>query len=177
MWERKYRKSHDQATEAELEQFNFALVSSNSPLIVRHSPIPSSTPNTSVPASPEALDLKTLTISQTKAPPALKLPSKGGSEVLVRVPAQLHLYDAVQMVFMLQDDHVTASVVETGTWECKSLALTLLIILDWLSITASGKTWISQQMEADMNPVFNYVSSSQFHLLIEGTSFIHLELL
>ena len=27
MWERKYRKSHDQATEADLEEFNFAYTS------------------------------------------------------------------------------------------------------------------------------------------------------
>jgi hypothetical protein len=72
-----------------------------------------------VPTSPaETLDLKALTLTQTTAPPALSLPSKGESDILVRVPAQLHLFDAVEGVFMLQDDHVIASVVETGTWEC-----------------------------------------------------------
>jgi hypothetical protein len=38
--------------------------------------------------------------------------------VLVQVSAQLHLFDAVEGIFMLQDDSVIASVIETGTWEC-----------------------------------------------------------
>jgi len=45
--------------------------------------------------------------------------SKSEPDVLVRVSAQLHLFDAIQGVFMLQDDNVIASVIETGTWECK----------------------------------------------------------
>lgn len=44
--------------------------------------------------------------------------------VFVRVSAQLHLFDAVEGVFMLQDDNVVASVIETGTWECMRLCLT-----------------------------------------------------
>jgi hypothetical protein len=52
---------------------------------------------------------------------------------------------------------------------------TLLTSLDWLSIATPKKTWISQQMEADMNPVFNYVSLYLFPLT-EGTPFVHLEL-
>ena len=45
--------------------------------------------------------------------------ARSNPDVLVRVSAQLHLFDAVQGVFMLQDDNVIASVIETGTWECK----------------------------------------------------------
>ena len=45
--------------------------------------------------------------------------AKSEPDVLVRVSAQLHLFDAVQGVFMLQDDNVSVSVIETGTWECK----------------------------------------------------------
>ena len=44
--------------------------------------------------------------------------SKSEPNILIRVFAQLHLFDAVEGVFMLQDDNVTASVIETGTWEC-----------------------------------------------------------
>ena len=48
----------------------------------------------------------------------MKMPTKLDQDVLARVPAELHLFDPVEGVFMLQDDHVTVSVFETGTWEC-----------------------------------------------------------
>jgi hypothetical protein len=85
----------------------------------RNSPIPSSSPSASVPTSPaEKLNLKALTISTTVAPPALKMPAESSSDLLARVPAQLHLFDAVDGVFMLQDNNVTASVIDAGNWEC-----------------------------------------------------------
>jgi VID27 PH-like domain len=46
--------------------------------------------------------------------------TKTEPDVLVRVAAELHLFGAVEGVFMLQDDNVVASVIETGTWECIS---------------------------------------------------------
>jgi len=56
----------------------------------------------------------------TKPPPATKMPEKKSEpDVLVVITAQLHLFDAVEGVFMLQDEKVVASVLETGTWECK----------------------------------------------------------
>ena len=44
--------------------------------------------------------------------------AKSEPDVLVRVSAQLHLFDAVEGVFMLQDGNVNASIIETGVWEC-----------------------------------------------------------
>lgn len=49
----------------------------------------------------------------------MKLPGRSAPDVLVQVSAELHLFDAVEGVFMLQDDNVVASVIETGTWECR----------------------------------------------------------
>ena len=121
MWERKYHKSHEQATEADLEQFNFAYCPSTliQYLLYSNSPIPSASPTTSVPTSPvEQLNMKALAISQTKPPPPMRLPVRSEPATLVRVSAQLHLFDAVEGVFMLQDEYVTASVIETGPWEC-----------------------------------------------------------
>lgn len=57
-------------------------------------------------------------MAKTAAPPASKMPVKQESDILVEVHGQLHLFDAAEGVFMLQDDNVTASVVETGRWEC-----------------------------------------------------------
>jgi hypothetical protein len=121
MWERKYHKSHEQATEADLEQFNFAYRPSTPEFnaYYSNSPIPSASPTTSVPASPvEQLNMKALAISQTKPPPPMNLPVRSEPATLVRVSAQLHLFDAVEGVFMLQDENVVASVIETGPWEC-----------------------------------------------------------
>lgn len=64
--------------------------------------------------------MKALTVTRTSAPPALKMPSNNSTDLLARVPAQLHLFDAVEGVFMLQDNNVTASVIDAGNWECIS---------------------------------------------------------
>jgi hypothetical protein len=66
-------------------------------------------------------DVKALKSASTKAPPPFQRPSsRQEAETLASVSAQLHLFDATESVFMLQDAHVTASVVETGPWECES---------------------------------------------------------
>jgi hypothetical protein len=48
----------------------------------------------------------------------MKLPVNSEPTTLVRISAQLHLFDAAEGVFMLQDEDVVASVIETGPWEC-----------------------------------------------------------
>jgi len=86
---------------------------------VSGSPIAPSSPVLSVPGSPpESRNLQSSMISQTQAPPPLLLPSLTASKILARIPAELHLFDAVQGVFMLQEDKVVASVLETGEWDC-----------------------------------------------------------
>ena len=97
----------------------------------------------------------------------MKIPdSKTDPDILVSVNAQLHLFDAVEGVFMLQDENVIASVQETGPWECTPCVFDPCLSLDWLSVNSSTrKAWISQQMEAEMNPVFNYVRASPKDLL------------
>jgi len=54
------------------------------------------------------------------------MPSNNSTDLLAQVPAQLHLFDAVEGVFMLQDNDVTASVIDVGNWEC-SFSSALLI--------------------------------------------------
>jgi len=57
--------------------------------------------------------------ASTKAPPPFQRPStRQGTKVLATVSAQLHLFDAAESVFMLQDDNVKASVIEAGEWDC-----------------------------------------------------------
>ncbi len=41
-------------------------------------------------------------------------------ELLVQAEAELHLFDAGQEVFMMQDEMVTASVLDLGNWHCKN---------------------------------------------------------
>ena len=122
--------------------------------------------------------MKALTISQTTPPPPMNIPFKSKAS-LVRVTAQLHLFDAVEGVFMLQEENATASVIETGPWECICpLILFLMFSADWLSVSTPQKKWISQRMEAEMNPVFNYVHCPGYlPFTPAGTPFFHLELL
>ncbi|ORY84435.1 VID27 cytoplasmic protein-domain-containing protein [Protomyces lactucae-debilis] len=140
LYERKYRKSYEEATEEELEEFRLDSVAS---------------PVTSLPTSPGETKqtFRTLETSPSKnkqlasTPAAVSAPSNA-TEELVTVQAELHLFDASAAVFVLQHELVTATVSETGKWEY------------WLSIRdaleAEGKLWLGQPMEAEMNPVFNY---------------------
>jgi len=81
-----------------------------------------------------------------------------GSNILVHVQAELHLFDPVEGVFMLQEKQAQASVYETAEWECMPFRPYLLLTRqDWLSIKTPSKTWLLQRMDPEMNPVFNYV--------------------
>ena len=178
-YERKYRKPNETATEKELRQFNF-----------EEQPIPSASPVTSPvlqasaksnltnakassasPASPEqkprSSKMKTsknsslLKIEEpsTVAPPSAVVPS--GRETLAKETAELHLFDFPTSSFVLQDPVVTATAVETGTWQY------------WLSITGDGKNWLGQPIIADLNPVFNfeYLSLIFNHYTDDGSAY------
>lgn len=150
LYERKYRRSHQEATEEDLENLKL---------------IPASPPTQSLPSSPRDTkkQFKSLitpsrqTPKQNTAAASTKSPSREliapvahdapGQRVeeLVSVEAELHIFDASAGVFELQESNVIATVSEIGKWEY------------WLSVEdASGKVWLGQPMEAEMNPVFNY---------------------
>ncbi|RDW63990.1 hypothetical protein BP5796_10492 [Coleophoma crateriformis] len=158
-YERKYRRSHQQATEEDLQQFSFEDqgIPSASPL---HSP----TPLSPIPVMP-SIDLATTRNTPNKAVKRESTPSKGSQvarrdqtptsappvathpealSTLAGEIAELHLFDFVSQSFIMQDSEVKATVTEVGKWQY------------WLQITGKEKDWLGQKVEADINPVFNF---------------------
>jgi hypothetical protein len=159
-YERKYRRSHQSATEEDLEEFAFL----NEPAIPAASPLPSpgahtpagvgsSTSRSLVNLRDEAsmardsskkvsTPLRPIEQTPTKAPAFRKAPE--GREVLAKEDAELHLFDFQSGTFILQDEDVQALVIETSNWNY------------WLQITGGKQQWLSQQIKQEINPVFNF---------------------
>jgi VID27 C-terminal WD40-like domain/VID27 PH-like domain/VID27 N-terminal region len=150
-YERKYRKSAQTAKEEEFREFSFS----------EEDDIPSASPTTKEvdlgPTSAEAAAHMADEIRSSKkkvanvsaprgasstVPPASR-PTQLG-EVLANENAELHLFDFESGTFILQDDFVSAAVMEIGRWKY------------WLQIRGQEKDWLGQEIIADINPVFNY---------------------
>lgn len=158
-YERKFRRSHQQATEEDLQQFTF---DDEQPIPLAS---PTHSPTTLSPVTTMPLDSTSRNIANT-ASKREKTPTKASREVVAKdetptaAPpvaehpealsilagevAELHLFDFVSQSFMLQDDAVKATVSEVGKWQY------------WLQITGKEKDWLGQRVEADINPVFNF---------------------
>ncbi|PUU81575.1 VID27 cytoplasmic protein-domain-containing protein [Tuber borchii] len=139
-FERRYRRSHETATEQELHQFSFS-----------DGPIPSASPTAVSPAAqvkkapetPAKKGKKELAaLAPTVAPKAIPAPEI--QEILTREVAELHLFDISTGTFVLQEQRVTATVSEVGQWQY------------WLDIEGENKVWLGQPVIADINPVFNF---------------------
>jgi hypothetical protein len=166
-YERKYRKPNDNATERDLEQFNFTM-----------QPIPSASHVTSpsLKASAEsqpkqAAKVRTPTKASkeprvvepapasTAAPPAAVHPE--AREILTKTRAELHMFDFESGTFILKDSDVIATVSEIGVWQY------------WLQISSEETDWLGQAVVADINPVFNfeYLSFIFNHYTEDGSAY------
>ena len=176
-FERKYRRSHDKASEKELQQFNFTAqpIPNASPLA---SPTVRTSPSELVP-KPRLLDSNeempakanssskrieppkktTKEYAKTVAPKAVVKPE--ATEVLSKERVELHLFDIQSGTFQQQDPSVTATVTEVGKWQY------------WLQITGEEREWLGQPIVADLNPVFNfeYLSFIFNHYTDDGSAY------
>ncbi|KAJ9403625.1 hypothetical protein DTO045G8_8648 [Paecilomyces variotii] len=172
-YERKYKRSAQKATEQELKQFSFE----EEHPIPSASPISSPTvksPRTRSPTSGESAavmardveyaqskgQIKAHTADEpTAAPPSAGPPE--AKEILTKETAELHLFDFPSGTFVLQDQEVTATVSEIGTWQY------------WLQISGKDKEWLGQPVVADINPVFNfeYLSFIFNHYTEDGSAY------
>ncbi|PWW80561.1 VID27-domain-containing protein [Tuber magnatum] len=139
-FERRYKRSHETATEQELHQFSFS-----------DAPIPSASPTAVSPTvqvkkAPQTLAKKgrkqLAPLAPTVVPMAMPAPEI--QEVLTSETAELHLFDVSTGTFVLQAQRVTATVSEVGQWQY------------WLDIQDENKVWLGQPVTADINPVFNF---------------------
>lgn len=167
-FERKYRQSAQNATEAQLQEFFFesddaipAASSVSAPLDPK--------PTSKETATRMAKDVRTPKKSEkpkpaetgpTEAPPAKSAPTSG--EVLTTQTGELHLFDFPTGTFILQDTSVKAVVTDLGKWNY------------WLQITSSsGREWLGQAIVPDINPVFNfdYLSAIFNHYTDDGSAY------
>jgi hypothetical protein len=163
-YERKYRKSHQAATEQELSEFVF---DSEQP-IPSASPIHSPTAQSPI-TMPSVSSSSALRNSANSALKKERTPTKASrssrqtpqrDETPTEAPevathpealstlaveaAELHLFDFHSGSFIIQDAAVKATVTEVGKWKY------------WLQITGKEKDWLGQEVVADINPVFNF---------------------
>lgn len=175
-YERKYRRSHEHATDQDLEQLAYSEegIPDASPL---------SSPAGKSPTVVAAPDTAQLFPNTTKDNMAKKAAGKGkapreeegptmappsaepeqGLETLVEIVAELHLFDFPSGTFVLQDAEVAASVVITDQKRFEYN----------LQITGSERAWLTQPIVADLNPVFNfeYLSFIFNHYLEDGSAY------
>ncbi|PSN64415.1 VID27-domain-containing protein [Corynespora cassiicola Philippines] len=172
-YERKFRRSHEHATEDDLE----ALAYFEEP-IPDASPVPSPAGKSpTIPAAPPAAELFPNTVEEnmskkvagkapvpetedaTAAPPSAAQPEALGT--LAEQYAELHLFDFPSGTFVLQDAKVRATVTEIGNWEY------------WLHIVGDEREWLGQPIVEDINPVFNFEFKSFIfnHYLDDGSAY------
>ncbi|KAI2603361.1 VID27-domain-containing protein [Hypoxylon fragiforme] len=172
-YERKYRKPHSTASEADLQQFDF-----EEQPIPQASPIHSPTLARSIDSSDAMFQLKneanagikrdsTLSASSVLAEPEPEAyeddaqsqadtrsgkqagPPKAPAqpeplEVFAMEIGELHFFDFPSGAFVLQDTAVTAQVSDIGNWNY------------WLHIASNDRQWLGIPVVADINPVFNF---------------------
>jgi hypothetical protein len=172
-YERKFRRSHEHATEEDLE----ALAYYEEP-IPDASPVASpagKSPIQAAPPDPAELFPNTTkenmakkaagkaavpeTEDPTAAPPSSAQPEAIGT--LSQTTAELHLFDFPSGTFVLQDPNVRATVTEIGNWEY------------WLHIVGEEREWLGQPIVDDINPVFNFEFKSFIfnHYLDDGSAY------
>ena len=167
-YERRYRKPNEEATEKELEQFNFSSenIPDPSPVSSPTSREPKPNPLSSPTSGPSKRAKEMGRIAQqakestpTAAPPAEKHPEP--IEVMAKSSAELHLFDFESSTFVLQDNNVIAVVSEVGKWQY------------WLQISGEEREWLGQPVVADVNPVFNfeYLSFIFNHYTADGSAY------
>ncbi|KAI1773110.1 VID27-domain-containing protein [Hypoxylon cercidicola] len=171
-YERKYRKQHSTASEADLQQFDF-----EEQPIPQASPIHSPTLARSIESSDAMFQLRNeanVSAKRDHAPSTASVlsepepkpyvykekeaetkPAKQAGppeppaqpepqEILAMELGELHFFDFPSGAFVIQDVSVTAQVSDIGGWNY------------WLHIASAERQWLGIPITADINPVFNF---------------------
>ncbi|KAI9787610.1 MAG: hypothetical protein M1839_000141 [Geoglossum umbratile] len=158
-YERKYRKSHESATEQDFQQFQFTgdAIPTASPVTPRTASPPGRTSSSGrgstaksalareqTPTKANKAVSKTPAREEAPTTAPVSVANPESLEILTRETAELHLFDFASGSFILQDPLVTATVSEVGKWQY------------WLQVTGKERDWLGQPVVADLNPVFNF---------------------
>ncbi|WFD06303.1 tRNA (guanine(9)-N(1))-methyltransferase [Malassezia vespertilionis] len=130
-WERKTGRSHEEATDEDLEQLKYHPDGSTKTKQVPDAP--------DAPAAPAPAAVK-------PAKPTESLQSITGTsdpQIVLTATADLYLYDQGSGLFMRQEKHVTAKVAEAGRF------------LYWMVVDGAEAPWLSQAVSSRMNMNFS----------------------
>ncbi|KAF3081069.1 hypothetical protein TWF569_001205 [Orbilia oligospora] len=149
-FERKYKRSYENATDADLEQFSFStptippVVRPTSPKAAQEqSPTSHNKNDVSLPKeslhTPRIVRMETNERERDEAKHQRDLP------ILTKEHVELHLYDTDSGTFILQDSELEACVFDNGGWKYT------------LEVANPGKeVWVTQVIVPDISPVFNF---------------------
>ncbi|KAG9296039.1 hypothetical protein G9A89_011891 [Geosiphon pyriformis] len=148
MYERKYRKSHFQATDQEIQSFIYVpKPAHSSPSISTRNSVHASG------SSPDSVLSSTTTpVKEESKQPFIStyqtgkidLPSSTSKpETLTSVEATLYLFEANASIFLEHAPKVTATLLQGDSYQY------------WLNISDETTTHISQKLQPNMNPVFS----------------------
>jgi hypothetical protein len=174
VYERKFRRTHEHATEEDLEALSYyeepipdaspvASPVSKAILPTAAPPTEELFPNTAKEAMAKKATgkgkLPDATEDPTAAPPSVAKPES--LKTLVEGEAELHLFDFPSGTFIRQDPKVSVEVTEIGNWEY------------WLHIAGDEREWLGQPIVDDINPVFNFEYKSFIfnHYLDDGSAY------
>ncbi|KAF9696454.1 hypothetical protein EKO04_005653 [Ascochyta lentis] len=170
-YERKFRRSHEHATDDDLEALAYYEESipdaspAASPTRKALEPPPTHEdlfPNTTKEVMVKKTASKAAAPQQEEATAApLSAAQPKALDLLAEENAELHLFDFPTGTFKLQDANVTATVTEIGDWQY------------WLHIVGDEREWLGQPIVDDINPVFNYEFKSFIfnHYLEDGSAY------
>ncbi|KAK4160866.1 vacuolar import and degradation protein 27 [Cladorrhinum sp. PSN259] len=158
-YERLYRKPHTTASEADLKRFEFdeqpipQASPIHSPTLTRSiesvdamwlsKPSPKSAVKVEKSPEPETPTKKGKSKDREMGPPPVPVHPEA-REILGAEVAELHFFDFPSGAFVLQDSSVTATVSEIGNWKY------------WLQVGSAERDWIGIEIDANINPVFNF---------------------
>ncbi|CAB4445737.1 unnamed protein product [Rhizophagus irregularis] len=171
MFERKYRKSRDEATEQDIQSFIF----DTELKIDQNDKSPPSTPKNrssfnksfTTPTSASTTPMKARNIESPSTPTktSIKLELPGGSSSkmtsIIDVDVELHVFDPNTATFLTQSPLATASILKGNNYEY------------WLNIEDDNQRHVTQKIEPRMNPVFNSTQHCLIWVYFDGLDLVY----
>lgn len=149
-FERKYKRSYESATDADLEQFSFS-TPPIPPIVRPTSPKAAQEPTPTPPLKNDVSHTKGsrhnpgIVRTEGEKPEQNKVEYQQDLPILTKELVELHLYDLDSGTFILQDSELEAYVFDNGGWKYT------------LEVAQLGeRLWLTQAIVPDISPVFNF---------------------
>lgn len=152
-WERMTGRSHDEASDEDLERVRWQPVDEHAPAEQGNAPAPPHVEGESAhaPPAPAPAPAPAQTSTRTPTTPTDTLQSITGTDtphIVLTATADLYLYDQNSGLFMRQERGVTAQIAEAGRF------------LYWMVVQGADAPWLSQGLDSKMNMNFSHENLS-----------------